>query len=77
MKMTFKTREILGLLRQNAEGEVYETTDGRRCRDVYLDNARPDWMPPRQFAGCLGVLEQLGFYKSHGDGAFGLVILED
>jgi hypothetical protein len=78
---------VLTALRAEAEGETYEDTtlgQPRLCRDVYLDNAHArvttvygERISRRSFAARLSVLERAGLYRSHGDNAFGLVIMEN
>jgi hypothetical protein len=71
--MTPKTQIILDLLRRS--GETRETRqDGSVWVAVYLDNAKPDGISGRAFAGHLSVLENLGFYQQEqGYTGFGWV----
>lgn len=43
---------------------------------VYLDNARPDDMPPRTFQAHLAVLSHAGLYKVEDSYAFGYVLTD-
>ena len=44
--------------------------------DVYIDNAKPDDMTPRQFAWHLSSLSRAGFYKPIDNYAWGQVNVE-
>ena len=61
---------ILKALRRHAE----DVRDGWGM--VYLDNARPNDVSPRQFAGYLSVLEQRGLYRTVDNYAWGEVKVE-
>ncbi len=67
---TAKESEVLAALRAEVEG--FEHTD-EVWGSVYIDNAKPDAMSPRAFAGVLAALERKGLYRSQGDDAFGYV----
>ena len=65
---------LLVTMRACAEQEQ-ERPDGSRWGLVYLDNARPDDMPPRAFSGYLSALTSADLYHSLNDDCFGLVKL--
>jgi hypothetical protein len=65
--------EILANLRKSVEST--ETRADGEWGSVYLDNARPDGVSNRSFAGYLSALENAGLYESQGDDFFGLVKL--
>lgn len=65
---------LLVTLRACAEQEQ-ERPDGTRWGLVYLDNARPDDMSARAFAGYLSALDKAELYQSLNDDCFGLVKL--
>lgn len=76
MSMTSKTAAVLTALRARKESTSLDA-QGREWGCVYLDNARPDGMSARSFAGHLSALTVLGFYKGCGDDCFGDVLLTD
>jgi hypothetical protein len=65
---------LLVTLRACAEQEQ-ERPDGTRWGLVYLDNARPDEMSARAFAGYLSALKNADLYHSLNDDCFGYVKL--
>lgn len=65
---------LLVTLRACAEQEQ-ERPDGSRWGLVYLDNARPDEMSARAFAGYLSSLKKAELYYSLNDDCFGYVKL--
>lgn len=67
---------LLITLRACAEREE-EHADGTRWGLVYLDNARPDDMSARSFAGYLSALKNAELYHSLNDDCFGLVKLSN
>lgn len=69
-KLTAKESIVLAALRDHVEG--YEDTT-EEWGSVYIDNAKPDDMTGRSFAGVLAALEGKGLYRSQGDDAFGYV----
>jgi len=75
--LSSKALEILAALRAASEGEKYELSDGRPCRDVYVDNGRPEGMSRRAFAGYLSKLARAGLYKPHDGSAWGIVVLSE
>ena len=73
--LTPKTTEVLVALRAHVEGCKVEL-NGKPARDVYLDNARPNGMSVRAFAGHLSALQAAGLYKPLDGYAFGTVVIE-
>lgn len=74
MKLSIEATIILIRLRECGERE-FTGHDGTQWSQVYLDNARPEGMSARSFAGYLSALERAGLYKSQGDDCFGDVRL--
>jgi len=72
--MSPKTAEVLAALRRKQEGITIR--DGASWGIVYLDNAKPREMTPRQFAGHLSVLQRAGLYISGEDDCFGDVRMD-
>lgn len=68
--LTEKEAAILAALR--AHVEAFEDTT-ELWGSVYIDNAKPENMPARSFAGVLSALERKGLYRPQGDDAFGYV----
>jgi hypothetical protein len=70
------TTANLLLVNMRACAEQEQTRpDGSRWGLVYLDNARPDDMSARAFAGYLSALKNAELYYSLNDDCFGLVRL--
>ena len=67
-----KSMELLAALRRSAESEEIDA-NGDTWGLVYLDNARPDDMAPRAFAGYLAALKFSGLYRPYDHEAFGWV----
>lgn len=65
-------QDILAHLRDHTEGEAI---DGWHM--VYLDNARPANVSPRQFAGFLSALAKAGVYREVDGYAWGEVHIDD
>lgn len=74
MKLSIEATIILVRLRECSES-AFTRRDGAQWAQVYLDNARPEGMSARSFAGYLSALERAGMYKSQGDDCFGDVKL--
>lgn len=74
-RMSLKTGMVFMSLRQNVESVFYENDTGT-WGNVYLDNALPQGMTPRAFAGHLASLQKLGLYRSNGDDCFGDVLMD-
>jgi len=72
-KLSAQATEILANLRKSVENT--ETRANGDWGNVYLDNARPDGVSNRSFAGYLSALEKAGLYESQGDDFFGIVKL--
>lgn len=72
--MTNNEIKVLAALRANIEAYEY---DDQAWGSVYLDNARPDGMSNRSFAGILSSLCAKGFYRSQDDDCFGYVKMSD
>lgn len=66
--LSTESQNVLNLLRKHAEGS---SNDG--WRDVYIDNARPDGMTCRAYAGHLSALKGAGVYKPIDGYAWGEV----
>jgi len=75
MSLSPTALKIYEELLANQEGVTSTRQDGSRWASVYLDNARPDNVTPRQFAGYLRALEGAGLYRSQEDNFFGDVRL--
>ena len=67
--------EVLKSLRANVEST--RTNAAGKWGQVYLDNAIPDGMSRRSFAGYLSALHEAGLYRSQGDDCFGDVLIGD
>lgn len=74
-QLSTKAKLVLDNLRKGGESDI--TIAGQKWSQVYLDNARPEGMSARSFAGYLTVLTARGFYRSQGDDCFGNVKMED
>lgn len=75
MELSITSQAVLGCLRANGEREE-QHEDGSVWFSVYLPNAHAAVIPAiskNQFAGHLSALTEAGFYKSYGDGFFGIV----
>lgn len=70
--LTANELSLLIQLRAEAEGCRIETVDGRKLRDVYLDNVPMRRNDARNFAATLGSLTKKGFYQPQC-GEFGTV----
>ena len=73
--LSAKAMRLLASLREHAEG-CEERRHGHTWRNVYLDNARPKDMTPRQFAWHLSALSHAGFYRPIDHDAFGDVRMD-
>lgn len=71
------TAGVYNLLLANADRSGETDGKGRFWAQIYLDNARPAWMPARTFAATLSVLTQAGLYRTQGDDHFGLVLTRE
>lgn len=75
MTLSQRSALVLANLRAHVEGCSVLNDDGN-WGVVYVDNARPEDMSARSFAGHLSALKAAGFYRADGDDCFGVVKME-
>jgi hypothetical protein len=74
-KLSPRAERALAALRREVESvDTFVGDPETQWGSVYLDNAKPDDINARSWAGLLSRLERCGLYRKQGeDGAFGYV----